>query len=67
MPTIIIDTKNKKKEKLIQAFLNNLEVDYYTEAHEEEALYNDMNKGKKSKMLSLDEKRDFLKSLNNGK
>ncbi len=67
MPTIIIDTKNKKKEKLIQAFLNNLEVDYYTEAQEEEALYNAMKKGKKSKLLSLDEKRDFLKSLNNGK
>ena len=67
MPTIIIDTKNKKKEKLIQAFLNNLEVDYYTEAQEEEALYNAMKKGKKSKILSLDEKRDFLKSLNNDK
>jgi hypothetical protein len=67
MPTIIIDTKNKKKEKLIQDFLNNLEVDYYTEAQEEEALYNAMKKGKKSKLLSLDEKRDFLKSLNNGK
>ena len=67
MPTIIIDTKNKKKEKLIQAFLNNLEVDYYTEAQEEEALYNAMKKGKKSKLLSLDEKKDFLKSLNNGK
>ncbi|MEO7294018.1 MAG: hypothetical protein ABIW34_12995, partial [Ginsengibacter sp.] len=59
--------KNKKKEKLIQDFLNNLEVDYYTEAQEEEALYNAMKKGKKSKLLSLDEKRDFLKSLNNGK
>ncbi len=67
MPTIIIDTKSKKKEKLIQAFLNNLEVDYYTEAQEEEALYNAMKKGKKSKLLSLDEKKDFLKSLNNGK
>ena len=61
MPTIIIDTKNKKKEKLIQDFLNNLEVDYYTEAQEEEALYNAMKKGKKSKLLSLDEKKDFLK------
>ena len=67
MPTIIIDTKNKKKEKLIQAFLNNLEVDYYTEAQEEEALYNAMKKGKKTKLLSSDEKKNFLKSLNNSK
>ena len=67
MPTIIIDTKNKKQEKLIQAFLNNLEVDYYTEAQEEEALYNAMKKGKKTKLLSSDEKKAFLRSLNNNK
>ncbi len=67
MSTIIIDTKNKKKEKLIQAFLNNLEVDYYTEAQEEEALYYAMKEGKKSKLLSQNEKKDFFKSLNNGK
>ena len=67
MPTIIIDTKSKKKEKLIQAFLNNLEVDYYTEAQEEKALYNAMKKGKKTKLLSEDEKKNFLKSLNNDK
>lgn len=51
MPTIIIDTKNKKKEKLIQAFLNNLEVDYYTEAQEEEALDNAMKKGRQNVII----------------
>lgn len=67
MPTIIIDTKSKKKEKIIHAFLDSLEVDYYTEAQEEEALYNAMKKGKKSKLLSTDEKKIFLNSLKNGK
>lgn len=67
MPTIIIDTKSKKKEKIIHAFLDSLEVDYHTEAQEEEALYHAMKKGKKSKILSVDEKRDFLNSLKNGK
>ncbi len=67
MPTIVIDTKNKKQEKIIQAFLDNLEVSYYTEAQEEQALYNAMKKGKKTNLLSEEEKKQFVKSLNNGK
>ncbi len=67
MPTIVIDTKNKKQEKIIQAFLNSLEVSYYTEVQEEQALYNAMQKGKKTKLLSTEEKKQFVKSLNNGK
>ena len=67
MPTMVIDTKNKKQEKIIQAFLDSLEVSYYTEAQEEQALYNAMKKGKKTKLLSVEEKNKFVKSLNNGK
>lgn len=67
MPTIVIDTKNKKEEKIIQAFLDSLEVSYYTEAQEEQALYNAMKKGKKTNLLSSEEKKKFLKSLNTGK
>jgi hypothetical protein len=67
MPTIIIDTKSKKEEKIIHAFLDSLEVDYYTEAQEDEALYNAIKKGKKSKLLSADEKKVFLNSLKSGK
>jgi type II secretory pathway predicted ATPase ExeA len=67
MPTIVIDTKNKKQEKIIQAFLDSLEVSYYTEAQEEQALYNAMKKGKKTKLLSPEEKKKFVKTLNNGK
>ena len=64
---MVIDTKNKKQEKIIQAFLDSLEVSYYTEAQEEQALYNAMKKGKKTKLLSVEEKNKFVKSLNNGK
>jgi MinD superfamily P-loop ATPase len=67
MPTIIIDTKSKKKEKIIQDFLEKLEVNFYTEVQEEEALYNAMKKGKKSKLLSPNERKSFLNSLKNGK
>ena len=67
MSTIIIDTKSKKKEKIIQDFLEKLEVSFYTEVQEEEAIYNAMKKGKKSKLLSPDEKKRFLNSLKNGK
>lgn len=66
MPTIIVDIKSKKKEKLIQEFLEKLEVSFYTEAQEEEAIYNAMKKGKKSKLLPNEEK-SFLNSLKNGK
>lgn len=67
MPTIVIDTKNKKQEKIIQAFLDSLEVNYYTDAQEEQALYNAMRKGKKTKLLSTEEKKQFVNSLNKGK
>lgn len=64
MPTIVIDTKNKKQEKIIQAFLDTLEVSYYTEAQEEQALYNAMKKGKKTKLLSEKKNNGFLKVVN---
>jgi type II secretory pathway predicted ATPase ExeA len=67
MPLIIIDTKNKKQQRIIHAFLDSLEVDYHTEAQEDKALYNAMKQGKKSRLLSVEEKKDFLKSLKNGK
>ncbi len=67
MPTIIIDTKNKKQQRIIHAFLDSLEIDYHTEAQEDKALYNAMKQGKKSRLLSADEKKGFLKSLTDAK
>ncbi len=67
MPTIIIDTKNKKQEKIIHAFLDSIEVNYYTEAQEEQALYNAMKKREKTGLLSIGKKKAFINSLKNGK
>jgi len=67
MSSIIINTKNKKQEKTIRAFLDSLEIDYYTEAQEEQALYKAIKSGQKTKLLSASEKAAFLKSLKNAK
>jgi hypothetical protein len=67
MPSIIINTKNKKQEKVIQAFLDSLEIDYYTEAQEEQALYKAIKVGKKTKLLNASQKEVFLKSLKKAK
>ena len=38
MPTLIVDYKNKKEEKILHAFLKSLHIEYRTEAEEDEAL-----------------------------
>jgi hypothetical protein len=67
MSSIIVNTKNKKQEKILQAFLNSLEIDYYTEAQEEHALYKAMKAGQKTRLLTTPQKESFLKSLKNAK
>ena len=67
MSSIIINTKNKKQEKVIQAFLDCLEIDYYTEAQEDQAIYKAIKAGKKTKLLNASQKEAFLKSLKKGK
>jgi len=63
MPAIIINTKNKNQEKIVRAFLNSLEIDFYTEAQEEQALYRAMKDGKKTNLLKPAQKAAFIKSL----
>ena len=38
MPTMIIDYKNKKEEKILHTFLNSLNIGYYSEEQEDVAL-----------------------------
>lgn len=38
MPTMIVDYKNKKEEKILHAFLNSLSIGYYSEEEENAAL-----------------------------
>jgi len=63
MAEYIIKTKNKKGEKVVKAFLSSLEIDFYTEAQEEEALYNKMQVDRKTKLLSQPEKVHFIAQL----
>lgn len=63
MSSIIINTKNKKQEKVIQAFLDSMEIDYYTEAQEDQAIYKAIKTRKKTKLLNAPQKEAFLKSL----
>jgi len=67
MSPLIINPKNKKQEKIVQAFLDSLEIDYYTQAQEDQALYKAIKEGKKSKLLTASEKNAFLKSLKKAK
>lgn len=63
MAEYIVKTKNKKEEKVVEAFLHSLQIDFYTEAQEEEALYKKMQKDRKSRLLNPNEKEDFISSL----
>jgi hypothetical protein len=64
---IIVTPKNKKEEKVLKAFLNTLEIGFYTEADEDAALLNAMKQGAKTSLLTKTEKTDFLKNLKKGK
>lgn len=60
---IIVTPKNKKEEKVLKAFLNSLEIGFHSEADEDAALYNAMQKGRKTNLLNKTEKEIFLKRL----
>lgn len=64
---LIVRAKNKKEEKIVQAFLHSLDIDYFTEVQEEKALYRAMQEGKKTKRLTRKEKEAFVYSLKNAR
>ena len=63
MVELIVKAKSKTEERIVQAFLDSLEIDYYTEVEEDKALYKAMMKGKKTRRLTQKEQEDFVKSL----
>ena len=65
--TFIVTPKNKKEEKVLKAFLNSLQIGFHSEAEEDVALYNAMQKGRKSVLLNKMEKADFIKRLKQAK
>ena len=60
---LIVQTKSKKEEKVVQAFLDSLDISYFTETQEEMALHKAMEEGKKSRRLTLKEQREFIQAL----
>ena len=64
---LIVTPKNKQQEKVIKAFLNSLKIGFYSEADEDAALYNAMQKGRKTPLLNKAEKSIFLQRLKKSK
>jgi len=67
MAEYIVRTKNKKEEKVIEAFLSSLDIDFHTQAQEDEALYKAMQDDRKTPLLNKEEKEEFLKQLKSAK
>ncbi len=65
--TFIVTPKNKKEEKIVKAFLTSLQIGFHSEAEEDAALHNVMQKGRKSALLSKTEKSAFIKRLKQSK
>lgn len=60
---LIINPRNKQQEKGVKAFLSSLDIGFYSEAEEDAALGNAIQKGRKTVLLTKKEKSDFLKRL----
>ena len=60
---LIVTPKNKKEETVLKAFLNSLNIGFHSEADEDTALYNAMQKGRKTALLNNKEKQEFLKRI----
>jgi len=65
--TLIVTPKNKKEERVLKAFFKSLSIGFHSEAEEDAALYNAMQKGRKTALLSKAEKAAFLKRLKQAK
>ncbi len=65
--TFIVTPKNRKEEKVLRAFLSSLQIGFHSEAEEDAALHNAMQKGRKSALLSKTEKTAFIKRLKQAK
>ncbi len=51
----------------MRAFLSSLDIDFHTEAQEEEALYNKMQMDRKTRLLNQNEKENFIQQLKSAK
>ncbi len=67
MSEYIVKTKSKKEEKVVEAFLSSLEIDFHTLSQEDEVLYKVMEEDRKTPLLNKQQKEDFLKQLKSAK
>jgi hypothetical protein len=65
--SLIINPRNRQQEKVVKAFLSSLNIGFYSEAEEDAALVNAIQKGRKTTLLNKTEKVDFLKRLKQAK
>jgi hypothetical protein len=65
--TYIVKTRNKKEEKIVETFLKSLSIGFYSEKKEDAAIINAMKKGRKSRLLTSNEKTAFLRKLKSRK
>jgi hypothetical protein len=69
MRELIVKTKNKKEEKVLKAILDSLEINYYSELQEEEAVFKTRSQSKKgrknkSKEKLISEIKEAVKNMN---
>ena len=65
--TYIVNPRNKKEEKVLEAILKSLSIGFYTEEKEEAALLKAMGTGRKTRLLNSSEKTAFLGKLKSAK
>jgi hypothetical protein len=67
MAEYIVKTKSKKEEKVVEAFLSSLEIDFHTQEQEDKVLYKTMEEDRKTRLLNEDEKATFIEQLKSAK
>ncbi len=65
--TYIVQPKNRKEEKVLETLLNSLSIGFYSEEKEDGAIIKAMEKGRKTRLLTADEKTAFLRKLKSRK
>ena len=63
----IVHPRNKKEAKVLEKGLNDLSIAFYTEDMEDDVILKAMKKAKKSRLLNLNEKSNFLQKLKTAK
>jgi len=67
MAEYIVKTKGKKEEKVVEAFLLSLDIEFHTQAQEDEAFYKVMQQDRKTPLLNKQQKEDFIQQLTSPK